>query len=75
VKFLNFTFELKPYVRRDSNVKFAPLGAQIGTAELDIGFASGATVFVMAALFSVGSLIVGPTGARSRLSRHPHIAG
>ncbi|CAH1681217.1 conserved hypothetical protein [Chelatococcus asaccharovorans] len=27
VEFLNLTFDLEPLVRRDSNVKFAPLGS------------------------------------------------
>jgi len=44
-------------------------------ASYHLGFASGPTIVLVAALIYVGSLIVGPTGALSRLLRRPHLAG
>ncbi|PIO98066.1 metal ABC transporter permease [Pleomorphomonas carboxyditropha] len=44
-------------------------------ASYHLGFASGPTIVLVAALIYVGSLIAGPTGALSRLFRRPHLAG
>jgi len=44
-------------------------------ASYHLGFASGPTIVLVAALIYVGSLLAGPAGALSRLFRRPHLAG